>query len=361
MFLYLLIFISIFACAFLDSYYRLDKKSRIFLYAGFMCTFWFMSFLRWECGTDWQSYLDFFETGGSLQNYLDGPMELTFTLINWAVASTTNSYTLLLFLLSCIIFSTNYYIIKKYSPCLFISLLLFFALDRGDVFFVRQTISTSICLFSLKYVIEEKKIHFFLCVLFAYTFHASAILFLIAYFVYHYKLTKRSFIFLIIATIVLSLFSTLLMQFIGPFLGGRFEAKLARYLGEEEMYGMGHSLFEAIVRGIINRAIFIALFGYVYLKYRKEKILTGLINIYILSISLFFVFTPLSISLYRICKPFEAVQFIIIGLSMAKFNRLTRCLILPFLGFYLFVRFYMNTISGGFAEYYVPYRSVFDF
>lgn len=54
---------------------------------------------------------------------------------------------------------------------------------------VRQCIAMSICLFSYKYVKKEKLLKFILCILLAYFFHKSALLFLAVYFISKRRIT----------------------------------------------------------------------------------------------------------------------------------------------------------------------------
>lgn len=68
---------------------------------------------------------------------------------------------------------------------------------------VRQCLAISVCLFSFRFIKDRKLVPFLLLMLLAFSFHKSAVLFVVAYFVYSLNLSYKS-ILLYIATTVLS-------------------------------------------------------------------------------------------------------------------------------------------------------------
>lgn len=59
---------------------------------------------------------------------------------------------------------------------------------------LRQSIAMSICLFAIEFIKKRKIIPFVLLVLLAFTFHQSAIVFLLAYFLYGFKINLKTMI-----------------------------------------------------------------------------------------------------------------------------------------------------------------------
>ena len=68
--IYVLISFWLFSLAILDSIYRIRKRDRLFLYITISLFFWVMSFVRWETGTDWESYYNFFNNHYTWQEIL---------------------------------------------------------------------------------------------------------------------------------------------------------------------------------------------------------------------------------------------------------------------------------------------------
>lgn len=80
------------------------------------------------------------------------------------------------------------------SPFLFLVLFATMGLFTFMFTGVRQCIAMSICLMSFYFIRRRKLIPFVLVVLLAFTFHKSAILFLISYFIYNRKINTLNFL-----------------------------------------------------------------------------------------------------------------------------------------------------------------------
>lgn len=115
--IYVLISFWLFSLTVLDSIYRIRKRDRLFLYITISLFFWIMSFVRWETGTDWEAYYNFFNSRYTWQEFLDASFEVGFTAINFGVKQISDNYSFLLFSVSCIIFPLN---IVRYGSILHI-------------------------------------------------------------------------------------------------------------------------------------------------------------------------------------------------------------------------------------------------
>lgn len=101
------------------------------------------------------------------------------------------------------------YFIYKNSKKTFDSIIYFICL--GSMMFMlsgfRQSIAMSICLISVEFIKEKKLIPFLICILLAYSFHQSAIIFLISYFIINSNFKLKHNLFLISIFMVVLLFN----------------------------------------------------------------------------------------------------------------------------------------------------------
>lgn len=104
----------------------------------------------------------------------------------------TNSPILPFTFIAVTFWSFSAYTIKKFSPDIFIALLVFVSFRFSDFYMnaMRQGVAIAIILFSFKFISEKKPIHFILIVLLASLFHKSALVFFPAYFLQFIRLDK---------------------------------------------------------------------------------------------------------------------------------------------------------------------------
>lgn len=359
MFLYIIIYFAIFIVALTDTKPRLLYQSRKALFCFMSIVFFMLSFLRWECGTDWYSYYNTFTNNYSIEDFKNQSFELLFSYLNLVVKSISDDYTILLIVIASIIFPLKYSTLWKYSPYPFISLLLYYLMYLCDIFFVRETIALAIVFYSIRYIIERKLLLFFLLVGIASQFHLSSIIFIFAYPVYYYPISRKSIAIFLLVSVLGIIMSHLILIYLGTYLGGNFAWKIDYYLENgKETYGTGISVSETVLRGMINRIVFVAIYLITYLRNRNNNIVQGLIKLYFFSISIFAITCPLSVALARVCRSYEQVSIILIGyyLFSVKNKKVTVLL----LSLYFFIRFYMGTLTGGYAQEYIPYKTVFS-
>ncbi|WP_288241808.1 EpsG family protein [uncultured Bacteroides sp.] len=361
--IYIIICIWLFALSMADCYYRFQAKDKFFLYVLTAFGFWLMSFLRWDVGTDWESYFRFFDRHNTWDDFQSGSFEIGFTVINFGIKQITANYTIMLLVISCIIFPLKYSTIWKYSPYPFFSLTLYLLLSRADVFFVRETIALSIAFFSIRYIVNRKVVPFFVCILIAFLFHSSIAIFSFAYYFYSAPLSRRNIILILIGVLVFSLASSAMLMGVGDVLGGVFAWKINNYLEyaqEGENFGTGLSVQETLIRGGINRLFFLLLFIYLYIKNKSNDLLTGLIKLYMFNFLLFLMLVPVAFGLVRLVNGYEQVSILIVGIGLSTFSRKNRFVIVLVLSLYIFLRFYIGTLNGGYAHCFVPFKTIFD-
>ena len=142
--------------------------------------------LRWEIGTDWDAYYNDFLS----QNYTSHS-EKGFVLLSGLVRSLTDSYTVFLFVITCFEYTVLYRALKRYSQLPIVSLCIYYCLMLGILGCNRQIIALFICILSLQFILKKKFVLFCICIVVAFFFHTTAIIFLPAYFISNNQLERK--------------------------------------------------------------------------------------------------------------------------------------------------------------------------
>lgn len=360
MLFYIIIFALLYILSHIEIGLNIKQSSKLPIFRFLIMFFFVLSFIRYERGTDWDAYYSFFtsnETYAEFKSYLFEPF---FTLLNYIIKSITDKYYILLMVLSLIIFTLKSKIIWMYSPYPYMSILILYALYRGDIFFVRETIAIALCLYSIKYIVQQKKIHYVVCIVIASLFHASSIIFILAYYLYYTKITPQKITTCFIVLFIAGFCTRILLETVGAVLGENYLWRINAYLDTEgETFGMQDSIQKALFKGIINRGIFIVLFMYIYIKRGTSNIFKGLANLYFASVMLFLTFMPISYAFARLANSYEQVLIILMPLAIKQFNIESRRILFIIIGIYLFIRFYSFSLTGSYSEHFVPFKSIF--
>ncbi len=142
--------------------------------------------LRWEIGTDWANYYDFFQEGGNEH------MGFTYGLFNQLTKSIIDSYTFFLLCFAGLSYLVIGKLLYKYSPNPFISICVYYCATMGIMGSNRQLLAMVFCIISVWFVIRRNKWLFIGTIIFATTIHVTAFSFILAYFLYNFKYTNRT-------------------------------------------------------------------------------------------------------------------------------------------------------------------------
>lgn len=338
---------------------NLQKKQSLFLFllsTFFLFTF---SFIRWETGTDWDGYYEYFNH--IFYYFQDTTFEFGFARINEFVKLVFGSYTALLFVFSLIIFCFQTKVILEFSPFPLFSLFFLWSISFANVFFIRQTIAIVLLLYSTTFLVKKKRGRFLVWVYIATLFHSTSFIFLFAYFVFKLRITiKRMLLYLLIS----SLFSIFLMTFferILPFLNGVIQHKLEAYLalGEDGDTMTQASLGEVLIRGFANKLFIFALLIYFSSKKVKDDIVfRGYLNLYWFGAILYFSMASISIVFVRFSFSYDIVQIILLPLLLKNMSLCNKYILFSIVSIFLLFRFYV-TLFGSYYELYVPYKTIF--
>jgi len=132
-----------------------------------------------------------------------------------------NNRTILLFVTGFVYIKSYFTIINRYSLIPWLAILLFISTVFYDsLFILRQSLSVSVCLFSIPYIIERKLFKFLLLILIAFSIHQTSFIFIILYLIFPYKISMKFFFYSSILGIVAFLGLRFVIDFVIPYLSG---------------------------------------------------------------------------------------------------------------------------------------------
>lgn len=151
---------------------------------------------------DIDNYYDYFRYGYT-QLDLQEQFNFGYATLNHFCKLLSSSFQFLLLVVSLIILLLYSKAIKDYSPYIWLSLILFILINYYPSFFLlRQYLAIGVFLFSLRYVIKRKPIHYAICMIIALSFHTTAIVAIPVYLLYGIKNTKLNMSLVLIGSIV---------------------------------------------------------------------------------------------------------------------------------------------------------------
>lgn len=176
-----------------------SKKVHVYLLISII---WLILYegLRWQIGTDWETYYSYF-----VDEQGEGHVEIGYQTLMNIVRTFTDNYTVLVLILTSFFYLTLASVLEKYASAPLMSLTCYFCLMIGLMGCNRQLLALFICLISLKYCFEKNFIKFVCCVLIAFLFHTTSIIFLISYFIINRNIENKYFVFAVVLSIVIGL------------------------------------------------------------------------------------------------------------------------------------------------------------
>lgn len=279
--IYLIILSLLIIFGFLDIIRLRKNQKAIFIFIIFII-FILQDGLRWETGTDWHFYRDFF-FNSSKENLL--AFEPGYVLINQIIYSISSSYTTFLIFIAFLIYFLYFKSITEYAVYPLITILFFYCSFIGYMGMNRQHIALAICLFSFRYIVSKEFWKFSLCVIIAALFHRTALIFFLTYFL---NRSIPAYLFLL-GLFIVYLLNPVVASLIKPFvsaLPSTIAYKLNIYLKAE----FTNSTFGTIMGTMKRALIFLPLYLY---KDRLKELYPSIelmLNIYFLSLLIFVLF-----------------------------------------------------------------------
>lgn len=167
-----LFLLSIYLCR-ADSY----EKTRLALLATIL---WLILHdgLRWEIGTDWDPYHDFF-MGTENTHFEPG-----YVLLNEIIGGIWRNYTFFLLCFAVITYGILCRFLKQYAVQPVMALCLYYCEMMGSMGSNRSILAMFCCVLSLQFIMNRNLKAFILMMIVAMCFHLAAITFFPAYFLY---------------------------------------------------------------------------------------------------------------------------------------------------------------------------------
>ena len=310
MFWGLLSFVALFALLEVFGGIKHKHAKRIFVF--FSVIFYLLSFLRWEFGTDWYGYTRLFDTitWSDTENH-----ELLFSAVLIFTHNVFGHYTYALFFLASFLFYFQTKAILKLSEMPLITLFVLTGTYLSNVGFVRQQVAMAILLFSIVYIIKRKFIPFLLLVLIASGFHYSALVFLLAWWIFNINVSRK----IIILSVIISVLSyvvvaPILVQF-GQIVGGDIGMRIGGYteLGMDYEDTSALSYSQLILKSLFNKGLFFLIGFFLYYKPMFHySFFRGFFNLYCFGAVLFFLTSPISIVFTRMSWYFDFCQILLV-------------------------------------------------
>lgn len=354
--IYYTIFLILFlASLFLDNFkykQRYLKKALFILFSGIL---FFIASMRYQTGYDYVPYYNFFyeirnSSLGIAELATKLNMEVGYVLLN--ILLSKFSFKLFFIVVSALTVLPKCYFISKINKNNFFVLFCYYCTVflTYDMGIIRQGISLSILLFSIKYIMNRKYIPFQSIVILAALFHSTSIIFSFAYFISYKQYSCKTYFSMCLISIIFTLFfNTSSLLSIIPSLGGMIDSKISYYSNYYEV--------TSIVISLIKRVIVMFLFLYFCKKKKNnyDDLFWLSLNIYALSIVLMSLFNGTAILATRGTMSLYMFQIVCYSyiLNNKKVVEYT-CLLL------LCLALFFNSFIGPLKDkynFYLPYKT----
>jgi transmembrane protein EpsG len=133
-----------------------------------------VSGIRWETGTDWLPYYDFFVMCGDFDDCMQHPhFEYGYKFIVWLFRQGSDSYSVWLFIFTLFVMGVKLIAVAD-RPYILIVFLVIFGVSLGDLFPVRQSLAISIGILALYFYSNNRLTWFLGLVIMAGMVHKTA-------------------------------------------------------------------------------------------------------------------------------------------------------------------------------------------
>lgn len=346
MFFFFFIFFVVAFFSHLEVNVKIEENAKRKIFIGLCFFFYLLSFLRWEYGPDWDAYYRMYELY-TWDFYEDH--EIGFSYLIVLAKSLIDNYTFVLFVFSSILF---YFQTKGIAKMAFFPLTSLFVLTGTyfcNVGYVRQYIAVAITFYAVYFIEKRRFLSFLFFVLFASSIHYAALVFLPAWWIYYANVSRRKLLIALILSLFMSSLMSYFLQGIGNFLGQGVLMRTERYVEEGYDYSDNATLSpqQTIIKALINRGGIIAIGLYMYNKANDYiKNIRNLFNLYCFGSILFFLSSPIALTLSRMSWFYDFVQILIVpSIFVHVKNRLLSFAIFLLLIVFLAAKLYMNINS----------------
>jgi len=368
--IYLSVYLIVAICAVLDSLIK-NKLVKLSLLMLSGVTIIAMITFRWNIGTDWDAYYQYFLAnvgGGAIGSELDDHFDMGYKLLNASVALITSDYNI--FLLVTTLSSTGIvcYLLWTHTPQPLIGLLVFIC-SYVPIHFIgsiRRSIALAVTLLSVFIWLKSKKrIVSYFSFLASTAFHKTSILAAPIFLLKPVPWSSPVVLLVLIGAAILGMIniSEIILVNVGEAVPKNSEIglviTLANYSGEYYKLHTPEGLdpFRLSILSLAKKYIFLC---FVYLAIKKDvspsNALIILCKTYVIGVVIYSVFIGAPI-IQTIATYYLIFEIFIASLIFDKLSSLQRYLFVV----YLIISGYFTFESGltVYPELFFPYRSVF--
>ncbi|MEO6631153.1 MAG: EpsG family protein, partial [Mucilaginibacter sp.] len=289
------------------------RNDKYVLYVLSFLLFCIFSGLKYNVGTDYLNYADYYNRANDFGLMTDSGVEPGYIYLMQFFKLFTVGFIGFWFIISAFNFALKYYVFSKYSPLLFASLLVYFVglfMER-DFDGIRQGLSIGLCYFSISAVLNRQPARFILIVLCASLIHISAIIFLPVYFIAKARISNKTIYtvigILVVLVIVNVSFTSIIISTIPESL---IKARIETYLSQDDsQYVQKVGISIGIIFRIVVLFLFVYLEKYILL---DEKLYTFLKNGFFVGIVLSLVFNDVDVLSHRLSYIYREFQIFIV-------------------------------------------------
>ena len=284
-------------------------REKIFLMAAFFAVFLVIALQSEQSNNDLIQYYRAFRrysnyTWGNYQYIIDTAKDPLYYIFGSLFSHIGFSFRQWYLLIGFIYAFSIYWLVGRYSSNVYISYIVLITV--GSLGFamsgMRQTLAFAILMFSFKYMENKKIIKFILLVLIATQFHSTAIIFILAYPLYWFKLRMRNLIILALGAVVVILNRRFFLAGFINFMGT--DETYSGYLEKES----GLSIAGVIIFGFI--LIFCLVSYYLGVEDAKYR---GLCNLAIASLTFRILSVIMIAEMFRVSMYFAVFDIILIA------------------------------------------------
>jgi hypothetical protein len=312
--------------------------------------------LRWQTGTDWDPYIEYFTTQDNYRFF-----ELGYVLLTALIKTFTDSYTVFLLIDAALALIPVWWVMKKENGCNPLSLAIFvpYYYTVNYLGSNRRIIAMGLCMLALIPLQNRKLKHFIILCMLAFCFHRSASVFLLAWPIFHGRPGKKGYAILAACIISMAIWNPIvhLLPMIPGNSGIVIVQRLLTYSSNNNInpttnYALQDSL------SLAKRGAFLLLiaFGLSKVTGSEKSKYTGYINLYLASLFLYVLFTG-TVEIFKVITLyFSIVEIFLIPRAISTVSKGLRPILYAVFILFLIAQQYSALVP--YWDLYVPYRSV---
>lgn len=307
-----IIFLLFFLCLYLEG--SRQKENNIFYFIFLYFFFFIFSGIRGDIGRDYSTYINsYYNAAKQLHYYLDWNSsfvnEPMVDIIGSIAKYWLGDYFYFFFLFGFIGVSLKFYAIRKYSPLVFLSILIYYSkfFMLHELTQIRAGVASGIILCSLHFIKSKEFFKYIIGILLACSFHFTALIALPLYFIDSNKLNQKKWTFFILLSLLGVLFSGQIFSLL-DFIG--FGSIFPRFTIYYELLDIESP---SLLNPYVYIHVFLVFFGIWSFKYYKHlDYYIIFIKVYSFSLILFFIFFEVAAFSIRLKEMLQVVEIVLI-------------------------------------------------